>query len=114
MKYLRVTMPDGSRWDIPVNTIARNRAENYKDEFDGDIERSLKEDTLPLFAEDEYEIKDWAANNMDWDDVREVAIPAPPKPTAKADYQEGWMNGEKKIVTRTSQRDYGSEKEGGE
>ena len=29
MKVLRVTMPDGSRWDVPCSVIAKNRAEYY-------------------------------------------------------------------------------------
>lgn len=28
-KYLRVTMPDGSKWDLPAEVIARNRADYY-------------------------------------------------------------------------------------
>jgi hypothetical protein len=41
-KYLRATMPDGSRWDVPVDVIAANRASRYASEFDADINRSLK------------------------------------------------------------------------
>jgi hypothetical protein len=95
-RVLRVTMPDDSKWDVPVEVIARNRAEHYADEFDGDVERSLAEDTLPLFEQEDYEIEDWAANNMNWSDVVGVAIrhsyPADP------DYQEGWVNGVKEVV----------------
>jgi hypothetical protein len=42
-------MPDGSEWAYSVMDIARNRAEHYADEYGGDVERSLAEDTLPLF-----------------------------------------------------------------
>lgn len=94
---LRVTMPDGSKWDVPVSVVALNRASYYADEFGGDVERSLKEDTGPLFAQNDYEIKDWAADNMDWRDVFAHARRAPIEPPA-ADYQEGWVNGEKEIV----------------
>lgn len=88
-------MPDGSLWDVPVMAIARHRAAYYADEFDGDVERSLKEDTLPLFADDDYQIKDWASNNMDWSDVAEVAWQFS---KSKTDFQEGWVNGRKEIV----------------
>lgn len=98
-KYLRVTMPDGRQWDVPVDVIARNRAANYADEFGGDVERSLREDTLPLFDSDEYEIKDWAAGNMNWSDVETIAELVPGRVTP-IDYQEGWMNGAKEIVER--------------
>lgn len=96
-KMLRVTMPDGSRWDVPVDVIARNRAAYYADRLHGgDIEKSLTEDTLPLFESDDYEIEDWAANNMDWSDVQAHARMV--EPAADADYQEGWVNGEKEVV----------------
>jgi hypothetical protein len=98
MKYLRVTMSDGSRWDVPVEVIARSRATYYASEFGGDAEKSLKEDTLPLFEEDSYEIEDWAASNMNWSDVAEVARRAPDVPKPEVDYQEGWLNGDKEIV----------------
>jgi hypothetical protein len=45
MKYLSMTMPDGSKWGVPVEMIARNRAAHYASEFDGDVERSLTEDS---------------------------------------------------------------------
>jgi hypothetical protein len=98
-KYLRVSMPDGTKWDVPVMEIAKNRAENYKDEFGNDLERSLQEDTLPLFEDDNSEVLDWAANNMDWLDVAEFALQVPLE-TVPTDYQEGWVNGKKEFITR--------------
>lgn len=101
-EWLQVKMPDGSFWAVPIGLIAYNRATCFADEFEGKelsdrIEKSLNEDTLPLFEEDNYEIKDWAANNMNWSDVKEFAVQIKvdlPEP----DYQEGWVNGEKKII----------------
>lgn len=93
---LIVTMPDGSRWGVPVLTIARHRADHYKAEFGGSLGRSMDEDTLPLFVESPGEIADWAANNMNWVDVRTVAhTVSTPDPV---DYQEGWVNGDKELV----------------
>lgn len=95
MKVLVVTMPNGSEWAIPLEVIARNRAEHYADEFDGDVRRSLDEDTMPLFESSPYDVADWASGNMDWEDVAAVAFehsPAPP-----VDFQEGWVNGEKRV-----------------
>lgn len=97
-KYLRVTMPDGSTWDIPILIIAENRAKYYAEndeDFLGDVEKALEEDTLPLFASDEYEIMEWASNNMDWDDVSDFATMVE---FSDCDYQEGWINGDKEIV----------------
>lgn len=66
--FINFTFPSGQVYQVPTDVIARDRAENYKDEFGGDVERSLEEDTKPLFAED-YNVADWAENNMSWDDL---------------------------------------------
>lgn len=94
-KRLRITMFDGSRWDVPVMLVARNRAEHYKSEFGDDIERSLTEDTIPLFKSDDFEIEDWAANNMNWDEVKAHANRVE---DGEIDFEEGWVSGEKEIV----------------
>jgi ATP sulfurylase len=92
---LEIKMDDGSVWAVPVMEIARNRAEEYAHEFGGDVELSLKEDTIPLFELDEYEIIDWAAGNMNWSDVKDVAVCIKqPNPN----YQNGWVNGTKKVT----------------
>ena len=94
-KFMTVTLPDGSVWSVPVEMIARNRAEHYAHEFDNDVERSLKEDTIPLFKSDKYEIQDWAVNNMNWSDFdgHQVRITY-----GQPDFQEAWLNGEKGFV----------------
>ena len=98
-RHLRVTMPDGSMWDVPVDIIARNRAQHYADEYGGDVQRSLDEDTILLFEGDDLEIMDWAVNEMNWSDVAAKAkrISYRPEPTAD-DFQEGWIEGDKEIV----------------
>lgn len=53
-RIMTVQMRDGSIWAVPVSVIARDRAKHYASEFDGDIERSLAEDTLPLFKDSDY------------------------------------------------------------
>lgn len=94
-----VAMPDGSRWAVPLMVIATDRAKHYAQEFDGDLERSLAEDTLPLFDADPYQAHDWAANNMNWSDVKgEARIYEPAKPLGDDDFAEGWVNGEYQVV----------------
>lgn len=98
---LEIEMPDGSVWGVPVSVIARSRAEHYAKEFDGDVEKSLAEDTLPMFASEDgdYEIKDWASGNMNWSDVEKHATRLRgPKPMTDDDMQEAWVNGERKVV----------------
>ncbi len=92
-----VTMPDNSRWKVPVKLIAMDRAKCFVNNFGGDIARSLEEDTWLLFEGDQYEIKDWARNNMNWDDVRDCAEKMSER-DSDVDYQEGWVNGEAEIV----------------
>lgn len=103
-KYLEVEMPDNSRWAVPIRLIAEHRAAYYAkadfDEFGGDVALSLKEDTEPLFESDHYEIEDWAQNNMNWKDVKphakQIAL-------AKIDWEDGWCNGEKRVITLPTQ-----------
>lgn len=95
-KYLSITMPDGSKWGVPVDMIARSRAEHYASEFDGDVDKSLAEDTGPLFESDAYEIEDWAANNMNWSDFDGHQIKLENAPLQ--DFRDGWANGDKELV----------------
>ena len=98
-KLLRVTMPDGSKWDVPVRKIAEHRARYYmKDPELGTFEKSYNEDTIPLFESDDYAIEDWAANNMNWKDIVAFARKVESHKMADSDFQEGWINGDKEIV----------------
>ena len=96
MKMLTTEMPDGSKWGVPVEVIARSRAAHYAHEFYGDVERSMTEDTIPLFESDDYEVGAWAANNMNWSDVEAQATKLQDAPAP--DFQEGWVNGEKAVI----------------
>jgi hypothetical protein len=95
-RFLIVEMPDGSKWSVPTRVIADSRSTHYASEFGGSVQRSYSEDTKPLFDEDEYEIQDWAANNMNWSDVEKVAVRLAEE-SASVDYQEGWVNGDKEL-----------------
>ncbi len=95
-KHMLIDMPDGLTYGVSVEVIARNRAEYYAHkEYGGDVAESLRDDTLPLF-EDDYHIRDWAANNMDWSDVKREAITLKKK-VDESEFQECWVNGEYKI-----------------
>lgn len=93
-KELHVTMPDHSVWAVPVSIIANSRADYYAKNYGGDIQRSLAEDTIPLFSADHYEIEDWAANNMNWADVKHAARCVS---AGGADFDDGWANGKKTV-----------------
>lgn len=98
MKMLVIDLPDGSKWGVPLEMIARDRAKHYAKEFDGDIERSLAEDTLPLFESDSFEVEDWASNNMNWSDVSAQAKCLKPAGLTESDFQDAWCNGEKAVL----------------
>ena len=101
-KYLRVKMPDGSKWDVPARVIAEDRAKYYaefvskRDELDYD---TVYKEEFEFTMDDKYELKDYAADNMDWSDVAEHAVKAEEEP-GEVDYQEGWVNGEKEIILK--------------
>ena len=86
MKVLRVTMPDGSKWDVPLRLIARDQAAYYKTTIDEELKN-------------ENALLDWAPNNMDWSDVAEWAKRVD---GATINYQDGWVNGDKEIVETES------------
>ena len=82
-KYLRITMPDNSKWDVPITVIANHRAEYFGENY-------------PKIS-DKYALLDWAANNMNWEDV---VLQAQKVLEPDVDYQEGWINGKKEIIEK--------------
>lgn len=93
-KYLLVEMPDFSVWRVPTQIIADARTDYYA-ERDGEDREKVKAETERLFAANEYEIEDWAANNMDWAEVKAHAVLVK---AGEVDYQEGWINGHKNLT----------------
>lgn len=76
IKFVHIHQPNGCVFEIPVEVIAANRAAYYHDKFkesEFPTLESAREDTDGLFADDAYEIKDWAANNMNWDELQQHA-----------------------------------------
>lgn len=97
--WMETEMPDGTLWAVPVMVIAEHRATAYQKEFGDNLERSLNEDTLPLFACDEFEINDWAQNNMSWKMVEPHAVEIETLGPDPVDFEGGWCNGTKKFLT---------------
>jgi len=100
MKVIRTHMPDGSVWDVPAGIVGRDRAKYYADKEKG--KNQYEEELEYILSKDgEDDLLDWAANNMNWADVKEYAMPVPiimdPRDMDK-NHQEGWCNGEKEIV----------------
>ncbi len=91
MKQIHVTMPDGSIWAVPSKIVARHRADYYA-RMEGEGCRT--EEYVSILANHEGLI-DWAENEMNWDDVSRVAFQVSP---GRVDYQQGWVNGPKRVV----------------
>lgn len=95
-KWYQFTTSTGDVWRVPTRIIAENRAIFYAKENGVDIEESLQDDTIPLFESDDYEIEDWARNNMDWAEVEKHAEKVK---SVGPDMQEEWVNPEETEVT---------------
>ncbi len=67
-KFLRVE-DSGFVWEVPAEAIAKNRATYYA-ERDKD---TTYDDEFKYAMGDDYELRDWFLNNMDWKDVKNVA-----------------------------------------
>ena len=101
-KYLRVTMGDGSKWDIPAIIIAKDRARYYAEKDAGintgkEFSRIYQEEIKNCLTDNYFEILDWAANNMNWEDVKDDAEKVS---SLEVNFQEGWINGEKEVITK--------------
>lgn len=89
---LRIEMPDGSKWDVPIQAIVDSRDAFYADDHEDTI-GGIRANTL-----DASEIHDWAANEMNWSDVKEWAVRAPDAKPKPVNWEEGWANGEKEVI----------------
>lgn len=88
---VQVTFSDGSRWTFPAHVIADNRATYYAGR-DGD---TTYEAEYEYAINDDYELTDWALNNMNWEDVETSATRAvDPLPI---DYEDEWCNADIQI-----------------
>lgn len=99
-KRIYVTMDNGEVWSVPVRVIAMSRARHYASEYGGDVERSLREDTIPLMESERdggaSVILDWLHGETNWSDVvnHTRREPSPVRPT---NYADGWFHGPKEI-----------------
>ena len=97
MKYLVVEMSDKTQWAIPARLIAINRAQYYAaldaERGDGEYEDVFATEVEYAMSIN-YEITDWAANNMNWEDVCSHAIQLKMPPPGIS-YHKDWANARK-------------------
>lgn len=98
MKVIQVTMGDGSVWEVPADLVAEPRARYYAEadaKHGADFETAYQHE---LRVQDADDIIDWAHNNINWSDVQDQAVMV--KPPSATDLQDGWVNGEMRIVDK--------------
>ena len=100
-KYLLVEMPDFSVWRVPVQVIADAMTDYYVKKYSEDREKA-KAETERRFTTYEFEIEDWAANNMNWDEIEPHAVRVS---AGEVDYQIGWESGKKCVTDDEEQKD---------
>jgi len=93
-KFLHVKMRNGW-WKIPAHLIAESRATYYA----GREGQQAYFDEYEITMNDDFEILDWAANNMNWSNVAPYAIFVGIEPMSDSEYQKSWSNAEKKVIT---------------
>jgi hypothetical protein len=90
MKTLRVTFSDGSQYDIPAKVIIDNWSAYYE-KHDPEYAKERIEDGFS-----NYDIEDWATNNMNWCDVAAHAVQV--RPLNQRDMNELWANAKTQII----------------
>lgn len=99
---LHVTMPDGSVWAVPADLVADSRARFYVDTRGDRQPGETWSEAYDRFygptLADDADLLEWAANDMNWSDVEHAArVVTPPA----VDYQQGWVNGDTRVVRPT-------------
>lgn len=91
VKSLIIKFSNAEKFEIPARIIAEHRA-NYYASLDG-YEKESNEwyNEINFALNDEYEIIDWTANNMDWKDLEPFAVKVEPE---SFNYEENWGDAE--------------------
>ena len=91
--YLKFS--DRSTWAVPVHLIMMNHAEYVAGNNGQDPMVALEKETIPFFEEDDCNIEYWAKNNMNWGEVKDLAVQITPP---ALNFQSEWINSKVKIA----------------
>ena len=100
-KVLQINMPDGSRWQAPIQPIAENRAHYFAERYarahmgagyDHRYAIELRESLA-----DSRALIEWATNHMDWQGINAVQTGSP----STINYEDEWYNSAHKLVIDT-------------
>ena len=91
-KVIEFEFEDGEKWHIPLEFVAKHRADYYqtKNEKDFDYHKEVS-----FVMNDDYEGEDWLKNNMDLADFEKVLIKIP----AEIPPERDWCNADSTIKT---------------
>lgn len=99
-KFLRVTMTDGSVWDIPIMLIIHHRANYYAEresEEDPQAYYQVYDQEIDCCADIHGELIEWARTQMTWEDVEEFAERVD---GLEVNFNDGWLYGPMSIVDK--------------
>ena len=87
---IAVNFSDGTTWEFPASIVAEGRARYYEGREPG-----CYQEEFDYTMSNDYELLDWASNNMDWKDVMEHATLVD---TDKwVDYSNEWVNANREV-----------------
>jgi hypothetical protein len=94
-KCLKVRFSNGDLFVVPGRIIAENRA-NYYANLDGyDLNSNEWEAEVITALNDELEIEDWAANEMNWSELEPYAVQID---TGEFDYDDEWSDADIEFI----------------
>ena len=75
MKVLEIKHEDGTIWHVPAKVVAFERADHYvgAESTGGEVYDTYVQEEMEAALENERELRDWAANNMLWPELKEHA-----------------------------------------
>lgn len=66
---LLITLPNKEKFILPMIVVALNHANHFKNKFGMNLDRSLNDNSLPMFANEPHKAKRWLQDNMIWEDI---------------------------------------------
>ena len=87
---IAVNFSDGTTWEFPASVVAEGRARYYEGREPG-----CYQEEFDYTMGSDYELLDWASNNMDWKDVLSCATLVDTKNLSK--YADEWVNADREV-----------------
>ncbi len=103
MKYLYTDMGD-KIFALSADIIADARARYIMTlEAEGLTPKDVYDEVYKETLDDNYEIENWARNNMRWEDVKDKGVWLPKKPKTEEERRSAWINPDDRWIEDKSQ-----------